>query len=126
MKPEARELDQLVRDWCVAASRNEALLGQIAARALTAPPTSVVPFARALHILETQGTARFQTRIDERRTQLNALLARENQIDELGNPDNEPQAVFDILGDEVAALQGFDVNRIRQARLAHQDRAALL
>src|SRR5438067_5073050 len=123
MKPEARELDQLVRDWCVAASRNEALLGQIAARALTAPPTSVVPFARALHILETQGTARFQTRIDERRTQLNALLARENQIDELGNPDNEPQAVFDILGDEVAALQGFDVNRIRQARLAHQDRA---
>ena len=54
---------------------------------------------------------------------LQSVRTREHQVDDLGNLDNEPQALFDILGDEVATLQGFDTERLRQARLSRSDRA---
>jgi len=54
---------------------------------------------------------------------LRTLQAREFQVDDLGNLDNEPQALFDILGDDVAALQGFDLGRLQQVRLSASNRA---
>jgi len=125
MKPEARELDQLVRDWCLLeSSRNDVVLQRIAERTLTVEPTSLVPFARALRVLETQThPTKIQKRIEELKVRLHNMRVREHQVDDLGNLDNEPQALFDILGDEVATLQGFDAERIRQARLSRSNRA---
>lgn len=124
MKPDARELDQRVRDWCLGTSRDDVLLQQISERALTAEPTSLVPFARALRVLETRThPSRIQKRIEELQVRLQNIRGRENQVDDLGNLDNEPQALFDILGDEAAALQGFDTERLRQARLSRSNRA---
>ena len=123
MKPEALELDHFVRGWCLGSSRNHSLLGRIAQRALTAEPTSLVQFARALYVIELQGGATFQARIDELRQKLNGLRVREHQIDDLGNLENEPETLFEVLGDDVAGLQGVDVRRIRQARISQSNRA---
>lgn len=124
MKPEARELDRLVRDWCLGVSRDSAQVDRIAERALTAEPTSLVQFARALHVLESQGGGTFRRRVDELRQRLSALRDREHQVDDLGNLENEPETLFDILADDVAELRGFDARRIRQARIAQSSRAA--
>jgi ribonuclease HIII len=124
MKPEARELDQLVKDWCVGSSRDQTLLARISDRALTGEPTSLVQFARASYVLETQNhPPRILERINELKLRLRTLQAREFQVDDLGNLDNEPQALFDILGDDVAALQGFDLGRLQQVRLSGSNRA---
>ena len=122
MKPEALELDQLVRGWCLDGSRDRGLLVRIAQRALTAEPTSLVQFARALHVIESQSDTTFRTRIDELRQRLNDLRVREHQIDDLGNLENEPEALFEVLGDDVGRLQGVDVRRIRQARISQSNR----
>ena len=124
MKPEARELDQLVKDWCVGSLRDQTLLARISDRALTGDPTSLVQFARASYVLETQKhPPRILERINELKVRLRTLQAREFQVDDLGNLDNEPQALFDILGDDVAALQGFDLGRLQQVRLSGSNRA---
>jgi ribonuclease HIII len=123
MKPEALQLDRLVRDWCLGVSRDQALLGRIAECALTVEPSSLVQFTRALHVLESQGVGAFRRRIDALREQLNVLRIREHQIDDLGNHDNDPETLFDVLGDDVAGLHGFDARHIRQARVAQSSRA---
>jgi ribonuclease HIII len=124
MKIDARELDQLVRDWCLGTSPSQDLLQRIAQRAITAETSNVVPFARALQILGThEQPPKIKERIERLRHRLEALQMREWQIDDLGNPDNEPQLIFDILGNELEDLNGFDLPKIRQAQHSGSTRA---
>jgi ribonuclease HIII len=123
MRREALQLDRLVRDWSLGISRDQAQLGHIAERALTTEPSSLLQFARALHVLESQSGGTLRRRIDELRQKLEALRIREHQIDDLGNLDNDPETLFDVLGDDVSELRGFDAKRIRQARVSQSSRA---
>jgi hypothetical protein len=70
-----------------------------------------------------QHAPRIQERIRELQVRLDGLKEKEFQVDDLGNPDNEPRALFDILGDDVANLHGFDLGRINQARRSGSNRA---
>jgi ribonuclease HIII len=121
MNDEARDLDRLVRDWWISESRDD-LFRLILECAITAQPTSLLPFARALQILETQQLRpTVKARVDELRCALDKLRQRELQVDELGDLNNEPQTLFAILDKDVAALQGFNLDLLRQARLSHQE-----
>src|SRR5258707_7791730 len=121
MKTEARELDQLVRDWWLNGEEDKSF-ERILERALTGNPESLLPFARALQILETkQLRPAILQRIDELRQRLDCLRNREWQIDALGNLENEPQSLFAVLSNEVADLRGFAPETLRRARLAHQE-----
>jgi ribonuclease HIII len=121
MKAEARELDQLVRDWWLC-GKEDKLFERILERALTGNPESLLPFARALQILETkQLRPSILQRIDELRQRLDCLRNREWQIDALGNLDNEPQSLFAVLSNELVDLRGFAPETLRRARLAHQE-----
>jgi len=121
MKTEARELDQLVRDWWLNGEEGKSF-ERILERALTGHPESLLPFARALQILETkQLRPAILQRVDELRQRLDCLRNREWQIDALGNLDNEPQSLFAVLSNEVADLRGFAPETLRHARLAHQE-----
>lgn len=121
MKADARELDQLVRDWWLIGKEDKLFQG-ILDRALTGDPTSLVPFARALQILETQQLRpAIQQRVDELRHRLESRRSRELQVDKLGDLDNEPQSLFAVLNDEVAGLQGFALDSLRRARISHQE-----
>src|SRR5689334_10816325 len=124
MRGNARELDQLVRDWCLGISSSQDLLPRIAQQAITAETSNVVPFARALQILSAHTQPpKIKERIEQLRYRLETLQKREWQIDDLGSPDNEPELIFDILGDDVADLNGFDLPKIRQARMSGTTRA---
>jgi ribonuclease HIII len=124
MKSEARELDQVVRDWWLRPTPDDALFQRVAERALTSSTTSLVPFARALRILDTRkAPVAIEQRLEELRTRLDRLRVREQQVDDLGNLDNEPLTVFAILGDEPIS-NGFDPERLRSARLHQHSRAA--
>lgn len=119
MNTEMRALDQLVRDWWIEGV-DDSRFRSILDLALTAEPTSLVQMARALFILE-QGTLApsLAERVAQLRQALSGLVERTRQIDSLGDPDNEPETLFAILGEEVAAIEGFDSDRLRKARLTH-------
>ena len=121
MKTDARELDRAVQDWWLS-GKHDSLLQRILEKALTGEPTSVVPVARALQVLETRtlGPA-MQERVAELRGKLEALQTREAQIDALGDLDNEPQALFEVLQEDVASIQGFALDSLRGVRLPHSD-----
>jgi len=116
---EGRKLDQLVRGWWLG-TKNDDLIGRILDNALGAEGSSVVPLARALQILEKQSfPPALQTQVEELNNRLGRLRTRERQIDELGDTNNEPAALFKVLANEVSNLQGFDPAALRRASLAH-------
>ncbi len=128
MKADARAIDQLVQDWWLRSPGSDELLQRILERTLPAVPGNLVPFARAMQVLETYGNqfpAALQRRVAELGQRLATLRDREHQVDALGDLDNEPQVLFTILGDdEVAGLQGFDPQKIHRVRLSHTESRA--
>jgi len=120
MNPDARTLDQLVRDWWMKGaedSRFRAILNLC----LTTEPTSVVPLARAVFIIEQATLAPSLTpRLERLRADVACLLDRTRQVDSLGDLDNEPETLFAVLGEEIKAVEDYDADRLRKARLAHQ------
>jgi ribonuclease HIII len=119
MKADARELDQLVRDWWLT-RKDDKLFEKILNRALTGEPTSLIPFARAIQILETQKLGPgLQKRVEDLGQRLDKLRFRETQVDKLGDLNNEPEALFEVLNKDVATLQGFDPDALRRARLPY-------
>lgn len=124
MKPEARELDWFVQDWFLRNYGNQELFQKIAELAITADTTSLVPFARAMAILEMKNhPPKIRLRLEQLQHRLEDLRKRECQVDELADPDNEPQMIFDVLGDDVANLHGFDLEKMKQARKSGPTRA---
>lgn len=124
MKGEARDIDQLVRDWHLQPTPDMALFQRIAELALTTEPGNLVPFARALRVLDTgRHPSGMQKRVEELRRRLETLRLREWQIDDLGNLDNDPESLFTILNEDAASLSGFDRVRLNHARLRHDSRA---
>lgn len=120
MDNHARTVEQFVRDWWID-GHAPARLPRILNAAVTVPPTRVLPFARACSILERSRLASsLAERVSALRAKLDALCARVRAIDSLGDMNNEPEVLFAVLGDEASHVRGFDANRIRMARLAHQ------
>lgn len=122
MNAEARLLDQCVRDWWLQ-GRDDLQFRAILDAALSGRPMNVLPFARALAVLRQKDLpASLRSRIGDLDSRLSEMKARQWQVDSLGDLDNEPETVFEILGDELSNLSGYDSERIRRARLAQQGR----
>src|ERR1043166_4795661 len=120
MNPDTRALDQKIRDWWLDGSE-ERRFSSILDVALSGDVHSVVPLARALSIIDCAELAPSLTsRVDGARGHLCHLIERSHQVDALGDIENEPETVFAILGDEVGSLTGYDPDKLRQSRLAHQ------
>ena len=121
MNDEARDLDQLVRGWWLN-TRTEELFQRILSQAVSAEIASLIPFARALQILETQQLRpKISQRVDELRLRLDHLRIREQQIDTLGDLNNDPQILFEILKTDVEQIDRFDPDSLRKARVAHPE-----
>jgi ribonuclease HIII len=121
MNDETRDLDRLVRDWWLD-SPTEELFGRILSLAVSATVASLVPFARALQILETrQLRPAMSQRVEELRLRLENLRKREQQVDNLGDVNNDPQILFEVLNKDVDQIQSFDPDSLRTARLTHQE-----
>jgi ribonuclease HIII len=88
--------------------------------------TSVPPLARALVIIEKANLASsLHKRVDAIRERLSKLVVRTQQIDALGDLDNEPETLFAILGDDSRSITGYDSAGLRKARLGQQGSKAL-
>jgi len=121
MNEEARDLDRLVREWWLN-SGTEELFQRILSRAVSAETTSLIPFVRALEILETkQLRSAISQRVSELRSRLDNLRIREQQIDSLGDLNNDPQILFAVLNKEVEQIESFNPDVLRSARVAHQE-----
>jgi ribonuclease HIII len=126
MKADARHLDQLVREWSLLKPGDDVLFGRILEAALRPTEISLIAFARAFRILETRShPPAIRKRVERLGERLSALRVREHQVDDLGDLNNEPQTIFDILGSDLTELQEFNPERLRQSRLAHSDSRAL-
>ena len=126
MNSDARHLDGLVQAWAIANKRDDSLFEQIMEAAIKPHPATVIPFARALQLIQARAhSPAMERRVTTLQNSLDALRFRLHQVDDLGDLNNEPQTLFDILGDDAVGLKKFDPVRLRQARLAHSDSRAL-
>jgi ribonuclease HIII len=69
----------------------------------------------------------WEERLEPFRQRLGDLIKRHRQIDALGDDNTEPEAVFDLLGDEINEsldLKAFDFAALRRVRLGKANRAA--
>jgi hypothetical protein len=125
MNQDARSLDQAVRDWWLRGG-DDSLFATILDISLTCEPSSLVPVARALSILENADLqSKLAERVEEIRDRFSELLNRTKQVDALGDLDNEPETLFSVLGDELVGVGGYDADKLRNARLKqHGSRVA--
>jgi ribonuclease HIII len=128
MNDDAREIDRLLRDWWLERKDDHQfqriLECALKSETLSRVP-SVVPYARAVQVLESrQLRPALKGRLDELRAALHELQQRELQIDMLGDLNNEPQTLFEILGDEASGIKGFASEALRKARLANRESRA--
>lgn len=118
MNNEARDLDRLVREWWLV-SKNDELIEQILSLAVSSEVSSLLPFARALQILEMQQLPpAMNRRVIEVRRGLEELRNREKQIDLLGDQESDPQILFELLTD-AGTIDRFDPDLLRKARVAY-------
>ncbi|MGI9102548.1 MAG: ribonuclease HIII [Terriglobales bacterium] len=125
MNDDSRELDQLIRTWWLG-GRDEGILQEILERTLTCVPANLIPYTRALQILEAMQFGQgVHERLKEARRLIENLRSRELQADSIGDVNNEPQALFAILSDtDIEPLGSFDPEPLRKIRLAHQESRA--
>ena len=122
MMTNARTLDHLVRRWWLEGANDELFTQILEHAVVVADLSNLIPYARALQILETKPLAAGpQRRVDDYRVRLEQLRLREYQVDAIGDLENEPQVLFEVLGDDAHSVQGFDNHALRQARVTHQE-----
>jgi ribonuclease HIII len=102
---------------------------QIVQEALREPPASAKTVARALQIAHRLSLAEsWRQRVDaELGSRLERLKSRLEQVDVIGELNNDPEILFEALGDEAETLDldVFDVQRLRAVRLGvHRAQAA--
>ena len=122
MMSSARTLDYLVQRWWLEGPADELFTRIFEETVLVARISNLIPYARALQVLETKPLVGGpQRRVDDCRRRLERLRLREHQVDAIGDVECDPQILFELLGDDAYAVRGFDNNALRQARLTRQE-----
>ena len=121
MYPEAIELDRLVQDWWN--NPTEDLLGDIIDVALTTRVAHLLPYSRALALLRRESLPHLASRLTELEESVAALRRYEHVLDDLGNQDNDPNILFELLPDAAAALT-YDGERLIRARIGAPSRTS--
>jgi ribonuclease HIII len=119
--------DQLVQQFWRSNGADEAIAAELRKLVLSEPPLSALLAGRCLPVLGVLPASNVWTaRIDEFRTHVARLVQRCHQIDQLGDQDTVPEALFEILADDVDALSinAFDPQALRQSRIGKPTRAA--
>jgi ribonuclease HIII len=120
MNQHDREIDDLVAQFWRGHRAGLDVAREIRGRALAQPPASAIVAGRVGTILKgfDQPDA-WKERIAAFETHTAHLIDRCHQIDQLGDTDTEPAAVFEILGEDTAGIdiETFDVDGLRKARL---------
>lgn len=127
MTPADIAADQKLQQFWRDGGTNEEIAFDLRNAVLASQPSSALVAGRCLTVLETvPATGRWAERIEEFKHHTARLINRCHQIDQLGDLDTAPEAVFEILGDEVDGLDidSFDPQALRRARIGKPHRAA--
>jgi ribonuclease HIII len=119
--------DQLLQQFWHTGGTDEATAAELRKLVLHESPSSALLAGRCLPVLDLLSASNaWAARIDDFRAQVTRLVRRCHQIDQLGDPNTEPEALFEILADAVDALsiEAFDPNALRQSRIGKPNRAA--
>jgi len=120
MKQHDREIDDLVAEFWREKDRQSSAAGQIRSRVLANPLESAIVAGRALSVIKSiNQSPAWAARVEEFEVATARLIQRCHQIDKLGDPDTDPAAVFEILGEDTADLgiESFDSDALRHARV---------
>jgi ribonuclease HIII len=119
--------DQLLQQFWGTGGTDEATAAELRKLVLHESPSSALLAGRCLPVLDVLPASNaWAARIDDFRTQVARLVRRCHQIDQLGDQGTEPEALFEILADNVDALSisAFDPQALRQSRIGKPSRAA--
>jgi ribonuclease HIII len=127
-------LDTNLQTYWANGGTDDELVSEIIGGALDEPPQSLKKLARVLQIADRSPLPpEIQQRIDdELGSRAHEMRSRFRQVDQLGNPETDPGAIVEILGEEAEDLNWgtLDRERLRSCRRTAGDRirgvAALL
>jgi ribonuclease HIII len=119
--------DQLLQQFWRSNGTDEATAAELRKLVLHESPSSALLAGRCLPALAIlPASAAWAARIDGFRLYVARLVLRCHQIDQLGDQDTEPEALFEILAGDVDALsiEAFDPHALRQSRIGKPNRAS--
>ncbi len=119
--------DPLLQQFWRSNGTDEATAAELRKLVLHESPSSALLAGRCLPVLGIlPASAAWAVRIGDFRLHVARLVRRRHQIDQLGDQDTEPEAVFEILAGDVDALsiEAFDPHALRQSRIGKPNRAA--
>jgi ribonuclease HIII len=124
----SRKLDGLVLDYWLHGSGEPNLANQILDQALPTAPKNLIVAARCLQVIEVlmpDLPESLRRRETEYRARVERLARRWRQVDTIGDPNTPPAAIFEILGEDTAALapSQFDSTTLANARTGARSRA---
>ncbi len=120
-------VDGLLQQFWRANAADEATTAELRKLVLHEAPSSALLAGRCLPLLDMlPASPGWAARIDEFRMHVARLVRRCHQIDQLGDQDTEPEALFEILANDVDALSidAFDPRALRRSRIGKPSRAA--
>lgn len=126
MSADAQATQMLERYWQTG-GEDTAVAKDLRGLVCTTPPGDAFVAGRCLPVLRAlDNPGAWADRVDDYANHVARLVRRLHQIDQLGDPDTEPTAVFEILGDEADAvdMSSFDAERLTQSRMGKASRAA--
>jgi ribonuclease HIII len=124
------ELDGLCRQYWQHrdTEARRAVTFQLLAAVCEQLPNDAVTAGRCAAILATQDVpAAWVDRLQPFNQRVLDLIARHRQIDALGDENTDPEAVFELLGDDIDDhfnMDSFDPDALRRARIGKANRAA--
>lgn len=120
MNQHDREINDLVAEFWREKEGASSAASQIRSRVLATPPGSAIVAGRALSVIKSLNQSpAWAARVEDFAVTTARLIERCHQIDKLGDPDTDPAAVFEVLGEDTADLgiESFDSDALRQARV---------
>src|SRR5437762_3546962 len=93
------EADLLIQQYWRANGNEEATAKRLRALVCATPPSDVVVAGRCLAVLRILNSAgAWESRVDNFAHHCARLAVRQHQVDQIGDVNTEPEAVFEILG----------------------------
>jgi ribonuclease HIII len=121
------EADLLVQKYWRDGGNDEATAKQLRALVCATSLSDVVVAGRSLGVLRTLSSpGAWESRVDDFAHHCARLALRQHQVDQIGDGNTEPEAVFEILANAADALDitTFDRGALRRARVGKPSRAA--
>jgi ribonuclease HIII len=121
------QADLLLQEYWRGGGTDTATAKELRSLVCATPPSDAVVAGRCLSVLRTlDNPGAWATRVEDFAGHTARLVRRQHQVDQIGDVDTDPEALFEILDDAADDLDivSFDGEALRRARVGKPSRAA--